>query len=85
MHGQHKITTVRLTIIVVPFLTPTSKLGHLQKAIAIHACLLRPMHRILYCLSGPLGHPNIAQIIGAERTTLFHTLLTPKVGGDTLT
>ncbi len=47
-----------------PPLTPTSKRGHLQKATAIRACMLGPVHRILYCPSAPLGHPNIAQTIG---------------------
>jgi len=33
------------------------------KSNTIHACLLGPMHHILYRLSACLGHPNIAQTI----------------------
>jgi len=59
--------------------------GHLQKATTICAHLLRLVHHILCRLNAPIGHPNITQTIGAERTTLFHTLLAPEAGGDTLT
>jgi hypothetical protein len=39
------------------------------------------VHRILCRLNALLGHPNIAQTIGAERTTLFNTLLASEAGG----
>jgi len=60
------------------------KQGHLQKVTTIHAHLPKSVHRIFCHLNAPLGHPNIAQTIGAERTTLFHTLLAPKAGADAL-
>jgi hypothetical protein len=74
---------VRLIVVAVPPMTPTSKRNHLQKATAICARLLGPVHHILCCPSALLGHPNIAQTVGVERTTLFHTLLAPEAGGDT--
>ncbi len=57
----------------------------MQKTTTIRARLLGPVHRIFYHPSAPLGQLNIAQIVGVKRATLFHTLLTPKARGDTLT
>jgi hypothetical protein len=49
-----------LTVVGIPPLTLTIEQGHLQKAIAIGANLLRLVHRILYRPNAPPGHPNIA-------------------------
>ncbi len=73
-----------LIVVVVSPLTLVSKRGHLQKATTIHACLLGLVHCIFCYLSALLGHPNIAQTVGAERTTLLHTLLALEARGDTL-
>jgi len=76
---------VCLTIVAIPLLISTSKRGHLQKITAIRARLLGPVHCILYRPNALLGHPNIAQIVKVERTTLLHTLLALQVRGDTFT
>ncbi len=83
-HVQHRTVEARLTIIVIPPLTPMSEQGCLQKAVAIRACLLGSLHHILCRPSALVRHPNITQTIGGWRTTLLHTLLAPKTGGDTL-
>jgi hypothetical protein len=55
---------MHLTVGVVPLLTLMLVRGHLQKATAICARLLGPVHRIICCPSAAIGHPNIAQIVG---------------------
>jgi hypothetical protein len=50
-----------------------------------HTCTFRTTSASHFLLSrAPLGHLNIAQIIGGEKTTLFHTLLAFEGWGDTL-